>query len=567
MLERRIILTAIVVAVLASSGAPAATPSDARAAEEIGGLVVPGVFDGDLRDLPVAPPWRPGDPIKELPKARFGAAPPLTSAHVPDPLLSRQQAAESSLGGGDFTLPFAPFDGIGFTGVNPPDPDGDVGGDHYIQVVNGLDGSLFAVYDKANGSLLAGPTALESLGTGDCADGFLDPIVLYDELAGRWFLAEVSLAANVVCVYTSRTADPLTGGWCEYQFATPNFPDYPKFGIWPDAIVMTTNEGDDPPVYALDRANMYSPNGVDCPIARPLQRFTVSGLPAFLFEALTPADHDGPTPPPAGAPAVVLRHRDTEGHGPASLPTVDHLELWELTVDFDTPANSMLVGPQVLEIAEFSSNLCGFISAECLEQPGGVDLDPLREVVMNRLQYRNIQGTGFLVGNMVTNLGTESGADDAGVRWFELRRPAAGSWSVFQEGSIGALGENRWLGAIAMDRDRNIAAGYVHSAAGLFPSNDARGRHAGDPPGTMPRGELSLAVGTASSASSRYGDYSSLAVDPEDRCTFWWTGEYNTAATWSTRIAAFAFTTCVERDIFVDGFESGDTSAWTNAVP
>jgi hypothetical protein len=312
---------------------------------------------------------------------------------------------------------------------------------------------------------------------------------------------------------------------------------------------------------------MYSPDGLDCPTARPSQRFTVTGLPGFLFEALTPADFDGPSLPPGGSPAYALRHRDTEGHGPGGLPTVDQLEIWELTVDFDVPGNSLLVGPQVLEISEFSSNLCGFTTFECLNQPGMTDdLDPLREVVMNRLQYLRTGDTERLIGNMVTNLGTGSGADDAGVRWFELHK-SGGPWSVFQEGSVGALGENRWVGAIAMDRDANIALGYVHASADLAPSNDARGRHAGDPPGTMPRGELSLAAGSAANGSNRYGDYSSLAVDPDDRCTFWWTGEYNAAATWSTRIAAFAFTTCVEREIFADGFESGNTSAWSATVP
>jgi hypothetical protein len=476
--------------------------------------------------------------------------------------------ARTLAGGDPFTLPFPSFDGIGFTGVHPPDPDGDVGGAHYIQVVNGLDGSLFAVYDRSDGTLIAGPTALDSLGTGDCAEGFLDPIVLYDEIAERWFMAEVSFLSDAICAYTSRTADPVAGGWCGYTFDTsPNFPDFPKLAIWPDAIVMTTNEGNSPPVYALDRANLYSPNGVDCPTPRALQRFTVTGLPGFLFEALTPADYDGPVLPPSGSPAYVLRHRDTEGHGPAGLPTVDHLELWELTVDFDVPANSMLVGPQVLDIAEFSSNLCDFLTTNCLHQPSAPDLDPLREVVMNRLQYVRRGATERLIGNMVTNLGTDTGADDAGVRWFELHKSGGGAWSVFQEGSVGSLGENRWLGAVAMDRDSNIALGYVHAGTALFPSNDAMGRHAGDPPGTMPRGELGLAAGTAANGSSRYGDYSSLAVDPADRCTFWWTGEYNTAATWSTRIAAFAFTTCVERDIFLDGFESGDTSAWSTTVP
>ncbi len=208
-------------------------------------------------------------------------------------------------------------------------------------------------------------------------------------------LSETSFDANAVCVYTSRTADPIAGGWCGYQFDMAEFPDCPKFAVWPEAIVMTGNKSSPPPpqtdqfrpIYAFDRANMYSPDGASCPTARPLQRVEVERLLSFGFQALTPADHDG-LPPPPGAPANLVRHRDTEAHGPAGLPDEDQLELWELSVDFDEPANTVLAGPQVIPISEFSSNLCGFVFFDCMHQPGGPDLDPLREVVMNRLKDR-----------------------------------------------------------------------------------------------------------------------------------------------------------------------------------
>lgn len=490
----------------------------------------------------------------------------MSSQRRTDPLLPAQRAAARL--GGDYTFGVN-MDGMGFTGTSPPDADGDVGIDHFIQVVNGSSGALFTVYDKASGSVVSGPTALDSLGTGDCAQGFLDPVVLYDELAGRWLLAEISDLGNTVCVYTSRTGDPVTGGWCEYPFDTgANFPDYPKLAVWPDVVVMTSNEGNAPPLYALDRRNMFSPDGTTCPVARPLQRLTVSGLPAFGFEALTPVDHDGDAAPPPGSPAYVLRHRDTEAHGPSGLPDEDQLELWELVVDFDAPAKTTLTGPQVIAISEFSSDLCGFTSFDCFNQPGGPDLDPLREVLMNRVQYRNLGGTEILVGNMVTNLGTRTGEDDGGVRWFELRRNG-GDWSLFQEGTVGELGENRWLGSLAMDGEGNIALGYAHASTSIFPGNDLFGRLATDPPGTLPRGEQNVVQGSAASSTSRYGDYHAMTVDPVDDCTFWWTGEYSAAGDWSTRIASFKFTACgaPPEIIFEDGFEAGDTSAWSATVP
>lgn len=47
--------------------------------------------------------------------------------------------------------------------------------------------------------------------------------------------------------------------------------------------------------------------------------------------------------------------------------------------------------------------------------------------------------------------------------------------------------------------------------------------------------------GSAANSAIRYGDYSQLSVDPSNDQTFWFTGEYNPAEEWSTRIATFEF--------------------------
>ena len=53
------------------------------------------------------------------------------------------------------------------------------------------------------------------------------------------------------------------------------------------------------------------------------------------------------------------------------------------------------------------------------------------------------------------------GADQAGIRWFELRRtpPGSGNWTLFQEGTHAPDTDNRWVGSIAMDEAGNIALG------------------------------------------------------------------------------------------------------------
>ncbi len=459
-----------------------------------------------------------------------------------DPLLTSQanSPAATDLA---FLTPILNYDGQGFTGVNPPDTVGDVGPNHYIQMINGGGGALMMIYDKA-GSALAGPTAVDSLGTGACANGLGDGIVLYDQMADRWMISEFSGSTNALCIYISSGSNPVTSSWYVYQFNTPNFPDYPKYGVWTDAYYVSTNETGGPAVYAMDRAKMLA----GAPATQ--QRFTAPGLAGFGFQALIPSDLDGATAPPTDAPNYFMRHRDDEAHNAGSNnPTEDYLEIWPFHVDFDTPANSTFTGPLNIPVSEFDSELCGYVSFQCFPQQGSATtLDPLREVIMQRLQYRNFGAYEVLVGNYVTDV---DGSDHGGVRWFELRKSGGGSWTLHQEGTYAPDANSRWMGAISMDGAGNIAVGYNVSSSNMYPSLRYAGRLAGDPLGTLPQGEGTLINGSAANSSNRYGDYSAMSVDPADDCTFWFTGEYNASSTWSTRIGTFKFDSCGSDDFTI----------------
>jgi hypothetical protein len=138
--------------------------------------------------------------------------------------------------------------------------------------------------------------------------------------------------------------------------------------------------------------------------------------------------------------------------------------------------------------------------------------------------------------------------DHAGIRWFELRRSGGGNFVLSQEATYAPDASHRWNGSIGQDRDANIALGYSLSGNATFPSIDYVGRLATDPLGTLPQGETALIAGGGSqTASNRWGDYSSMTLDPVDDCTFWYTNEYYTVSSgtnWRTRIGAFKFPTC-----------------------
>ncbi|HBL27659.1 MAG TPA: hypothetical protein DD490_12550, partial [Acidobacteria bacterium] len=354
-----------------------------------------------------------------------------------------------------------------------------------------------------------------------------------DQLADRWFLSEFSNSGNRMCVYISQTSDPISGGWFAYQFTAPSFPDYPKFGVWPDAYYASSNESS-PAAYAFDRIQMLAGSPATA------QRFSAPDLAAFGFQALIPADADGATPPPGGAPNPFMRHRDDEAHNAGSNDTTrDFLEIWNYHVDFATPANSTFTGPVNIPVTSFDSELCGFTSFNCFPQQGsGTTLDPLREVVMNRLQYRNFGTHQTLVGNFVTDV---DGTNHGGIRWFELRNTGSG-WSVHQEGTYAPDVHSRWMGSAAMDGGGNIAVGYSVSSTTMFPSIRYTGRRASQPLGTV-EPEISIIAGTAANGSNRWGDYAALAVDPVDDSTFWMTTQYSPASSWATRIATFKLCT------------------------
>jgi hypothetical protein len=142
----------------------------------------------------------------------------------------------------------------------------------------------------------------------------------------------------------------------------------------------------------------------------------------------------------------------------------------------------------------------------------------------------------------------------AGVRWYEIRR-VGGAYAVHQQGTFAPPdGVNRWMGSAAMDRNGNIALGYsVVNGVDVFPGIRYTGRLSTDPLGTMGLGEAVIVNGSGvqTTKNSRWGDYTSLNLDPTDDCTFWYVNEYYTAAGqasspagWQTRIASFRLPGC-----------------------
>jgi hypothetical protein len=426
--------------------------------------------------------------------------------------------------------------GITFQGVSPPDTVGDVGTDHYVQATNTAGGSAVLVLNKIDGSVNK-TFILDTLNQGGdsfCSNGNGDPIVLFDQLASRWLLAEFSNffdGGNRLCVYIS-TSDDATGTYFNYAFTAPSFPDYPKFGVWNDAYYIGTNE-DSPAMYALQRSQMII--GASALIVRN------SGPPEldFLINMIPPVDADGDLAPPTG-PGIYVRHVDDEAHSAYTPnPASDLFEIHTLAVNWTAlTATRTLI--QSVQVADFDSTVCDFNFAGCVPQPGTTTrLFSIREFVMNRPQYRNFGTHETIVATWVTD--ADPGTDRHGVRWLELRKEAGASlWVVHQQNTFSPDATNRWMSSGMMNGGGDIAIGYSVSSSTVRPGIRITGRLSSDPLNQMDN-ETSIVVGVGSSDIDRWGDYSAMAVDPVDDATFWYTNEYipDNSGDWTTRIVKF----------------------------
>jgi hypothetical protein len=465
------------------------------------------------------------------------------------------------------------FNIFGFR-VNPPDPNGEVGPNHYVEIIN----LVFGVYDKA-GNLLLGPIDTGSLWAGfpieDCTDPSGDPVVVYDQLEDRWLLSQFTTRGfdengdfNGLpfynCVAVSQTGDP-TGAYFRYAFITSQegststfFPDYPKYGVWTNSYLLTSRDFGSQgeygiSVYGLEKNKMI--NGE--PNARAVHFFLDGNDPAILplvGDGLLPADIDGTRRPINGAPAPIVGTQD-DGAGYGG--TFDALNIWELSVQWRANPVASIVLKAQLPVASFDSIFpCAPTSRDCLPQPGitnpnqYLDILSYRQRPTFRLAYRNF-GT---YESLVTNQSVEALPGIAGARWYEIRR-TDGSYSVYQQGTYAPNdGVHRWMGSTAQDKRGNMALGYsVVNAVNVFPGVRYTGRLSGDPLGQMTLGEGTIINGSGvqTTTNSRWGDYTDITIDPTDDCTFWYVNEYYTlagqqssAAGWQTRIGSFKLPGC-----------------------
>ena len=446
--------------------------------------------------------------------------------------------------------------GVGTPGFSiagaPSDATLAVGSTQIVQWVN----TQLAVYDKVGNPLLPLPGFINDnqiwagLPAGSVCRGFNrgDPLVQYDQMANRWVLSQFAFDSgftqNAQCIAVSTTGDALgTYILYQYNFGT-EFPDYGKLGVWPDAYYITYNMFNLGLNFSGGRACAYDRAAMIA--GGPATQVCFNSTSRFSF---LPSDLDGSTPPPPGTPNF---HISWDWAFLASPPYT--MQLTKFVPDFAVPANSTFddgFGGGAFSFVGFNLGLdtlasCNDSGAACVPQLGTSNLlDTIGSRHMYRLVYRNF-GThdALLFTQSVDNVAGST----ANLRWWEIRNPGANPPVVHQNSTFRPNADARWMGSAAFDKLGNIAIGYSASSSTINPAIRIAGRRRTDPKNLL-RTELTVQQGTGSQTGTldRWGDYTTMQIDPADDCTFWYTNQYlatNGSFNWRTRIASFKFPNC-----------------------
>jgi hypothetical protein len=466
--------------------------------------------------------------------------------------------------------------GNGFPGYSvpdaPPDTTMSVGDTEVVQWVN----VSYAIFNKSTGAVIQGPQGNSTEGNAIwasllpgtlCAnnnDG--DIIVKWDRQAHRWFMTQnVFSSPYAVCVAVSQTATFADNLFFAYQFSVPGngFPDYPKWGIWStggasDGYFQAVNNFGPggggfrgPQICGYDRAKILAGDNTAEQICFQL---------STSEDSLLPADRDSPSPPPSSEDEFYI----------GSVADVDnsHLSLYSMHITNWASGQATMTGSpntQLIAVAPYNGSCSGSFGGACVPQKSIPDMvDSLGDRLMYRFAYwadrqaPNATATPILPATLqhwFVNGDVESSTGQMGVRWYEFtaipRTVPVTSLMVYQQGTYaGAPGDTnyRWMGSLTRDNVQDVLLGFSESSSTMFPSVAVAGRVYTDPLGTLSTESFAVnGTGSQPGTANRWGDYSTMAIDPTDNCTFFYTTEYYMVTQqfdWSTDVSSWKFPNC-----------------------
>lgn len=504
----------------------------------------------------------------------------------------RSDSVQRAPSGNPVPVPTVSVDGLRAGesgGFVPPDTTGDVGPNHYFQWVN----TSWALFNKTTGARISGPTAGNSFWAGfggvcqSTNNG--DPLVLFDDAAQRWVVSQFAFNSTTTapflqCVAVSTTSDPL-GTYNRYAFSYPVFNDYGKMGVW-----VTKDGGQNAYLFTMHefsgtfQGTSFALVERDRMLAGQSAQFVrVGGIDAY---GALPMHLEGSNPLPAGACPMFV-HFQSSGLG---------YRLWDMCVNWANGTTSFVNTPTLLASTPFALGLAGIPQLNSTTR-----LDDFGGNTMYLAAIRAFGNNGPVEAKAVINHAVDVGADQAGTRWVEfgLTSPFAfgGGERVFasgfedsgpvapatplvkrivDQGTYAPDAESRWMGGINLDANGNIGVGHNVASSATNAQVRVTGRERADTAGNLRDERTCTPPNTGAQTGlfdgrARWGDYSTMGVDPVDQCTFWFTGEYyatTSNGSWSTRTCAFKFPSCGQSDFEIETNPAGRIQACAlNSAP
>ncbi|HEX8070048.1 MAG TPA: BACON domain-containing carbohydrate-binding protein, partial [Pyrinomonadaceae bacterium] len=529
-----------------------------------GESVAPEEYNGDVRNLPQVP---------ALPKIEFEPKEPPSSRRMPLGRVTTE--VQPNVGLAPMPTPKQNFAGLssnsivtgGFAGAGiPPDINGEVGLNHYVQAVN----SSWAIYSKT-GTLLAAFTEnslwANTSSTTPCKGSNQgDPVVIYDQFADRWILTNFAFDTGggepaspfYQCFAVSKTGDPVSGGWWLYAFRMDtggtNSPpvgtlnDYPKFGNWNDGCLYMAANGFLGGNYSGALFASFNKSDIESGASTSFALGFISGGTSSMLPSNISGARDAAALPPAGTPNYFVSQSNSQFA----------YEVRKFTPGTRcTATGASLSAPVSVSQGTFFSPNDG-ASNNIVPQASTTNmLDSLGARLMQKAQYRRVGAAESLWITHTVRTASQSGPTSPQWAQLNVTGGTVAATPVQQQIYKPDSTLYRWMGSIAADRAGNVALGYSASSATSFPAIAYSGRLVTDPLNNLSQTETQLIAGAGSQTLSdfdgfvhRWGDYTAMSVDPADDCTFWYTNQYysspsnGSSGNWQTQIGAFSFPSC-----------------------
>jgi hypothetical protein len=430
-------------------------------------------------------------------------------------------------------------------GVNsaalPPDPNGAIGPKHFVEFINGT----FAVYNRTNGHSVQRKTDIKFWSDAGLIispdSGVSDPRVIYDPISQRWFASQVdydaaapsgdpTFEANDFLLAVSAGSDP-TGTWHGFMFqADPdsgNFADFPTLGVDSNGVYLAGDffYGSDNPIgpglVSIPKVDLLA----DTPTIANRTWFGVmdDSVRGQVLQPVICADGSSS----GNILAMGDIGNDSDPHSNLVSFAVQNAASPSATL---TASTSINVSPYIVPF-----NPDAGVPLFTAVQPDGTATLQANDARLSARVYA-VAGVLYAVHSTEVN-------NHMAVRWYRI---SATTHALLESGIITNADLDLFYPAIAANANGTVIIGYNGSGIGTFVSCYAVAGQTVNGATTFGNPIL-LQSGAASyhdlyeefglATQSRWGDYSTVTVDPADSSCFWFIGMYpSDSDVWATRI-------------------------------